>query len=231
MGRAALKSRQKITLTRGITAPEQPAKLRAGEIACDEMLFEQLRQLRKRLADERSVPPYIIFSDVSLRQMARYYPADEKAFSRISGVGEKKLREFGASFMGEIAAYLQANARQNFADDGPVAEASVRTMHSRLNDTTRETVYFYRQGKSVEEIAMVRGLKESTIFGHLEEAIRAGEAIDLNRLINAKAQQEIGAAFERFGFGNLSGAVESLAGRYSHGQLRVYRAAAQVGGV
>src|SRR5262249_52362822 len=66
-GRAALKSRQKITLTRPVSAPEQAPKHRAGEIACDETLFEQLRQLRKRLADERGVPPYIIFSDVALR--------------------------------------------------------------------------------------------------------------------------------------------------------------------
>ena len=225
-GRAALKSRQKITLTRPVTAPEQPAKRRSGEITCDETLFERLRQLRKRLADDRSVPPYIIFSDVSLRQMARHYPADDKAFSRISGVGEKKLREFGAMFIGEIAAYLQANARQIFADEGAFVEPA-RATRSRLNDTTRETIYFFQQGKSVPEIAVVRGLKESTIYGHLEEAIRVGEAIDLNQLIDAKAQREIGAAFERFGFGNLSGAVESLGGRYSHGQLRVYRAAAQ----
>lgn len=224
-----MKSRQKITLTRSVAAPEQPAKLRAGEITCDEALFERLRQLRKRLADERGVPPYIIFSDVSLRQMARHYPADERAFSRISGVGEKKLREFGAMFMGEIAGYLQSNARQIFADESFTETAIPR--RTSLNDTSRETFYFFRQGKSVPEIALVRGLKESTVYGHLEEAIRAGEVIDLNRLLDAKAQREIGAAFARFGFGNLSGAVESLGGRYSHGQLRVYRAATQGVGV
>lgn len=227
-GRAALKSRLKITLTRSVTAPEQPAKHRAGEITCDETLFERLRQLRKRLADECGVPPYIIFSDVSLRQMARHYPEDQQAFSRISGVGEKKLREFGKVFMAEIASYLQTNARQIFADESFTEPAIPR--RTSLNDTSRETVYFFRQGKSVQEIALVRGLKESTVYGHLEEAIRAGEVIDLDRLLDTKAKQEIAVAFERFGFGNLSGAVESLGGRYSHGQLRVYRAAAQGNG-
>ena len=76
-----------------------------------------LRQLRKQLADERGVPPYIVFSDVALRQMARFYPQGEAEFARISGVGDKKLREFGAVFMGEIAAHLHANPRQMFADD------------------------------------------------------------------------------------------------------------------
>jgi ATP-dependent DNA helicase RecQ len=56
-GRAALKSRQKITLTRAVAVPEGAAKHRAGEIDCDEVLFDRLRQLRKRLADERGVPP------------------------------------------------------------------------------------------------------------------------------------------------------------------------------
>jgi hypothetical protein len=62
----------------------------------------------------------------------------------------------------------------------------------------------------------------------LDEAMRAGEAIDLNTLLDARAQQEIAEAFKRFGFGNLSGAVESLAGRYARGQLRVYRTATQM---
>ncbi len=221
-GRAALKSRQKIELTRPVSAPE-PAKHRAGEIACDEALFERLRALRKRLADERGVPPYIVFSDVSLRQMARHYPQDEKALSRISGVGEKKLREFGAEFMGEIAAHLKTNARQMFADDSFDAPAAVPA-RTKLNDTTRETIYFFSQGKSVEEIVRLRGLKDSTIYGHLEEAIRAGEKIDLNRLLTPSARGEIAAAFEKHGFANLTGAVESLGGRYSHGQLRIYRA-------
>src|SRR6202042_524459 len=99
-GHAALKSRQKVTLTKPV-APTEPQKHRSGEIACDEALFEKLRALRKQLADERGVPSYIIFSDVSLRQMARFYPATDNEFSRISGVGDKKLHEFGAAFLGE----------------------------------------------------------------------------------------------------------------------------------
>jgi len=71
-------------------------------------------------------------------------------------------------------------------------------------------------------------LKESTIYGHLEDAMRAGEKIEVSRLLDEKAQQEIATAFKTHGFGNLTGAVESLGGRYSHGQLRIYRAAAQL---
>jgi ATP-dependent DNA helicase RecQ len=237
-GRAALKSRQKIMLTKPV-APTEPEKHRAGEIACDEALFEKLRALRKRLADERSVPSYIIFSDVSLRQMARFYPANDAEFSRISGVGDKKLREFGAAFLGEIAKHLQTNARQIFADDSidsgtgvsPVRTGRMPVPHrSRLTDTVRETLHFFRQGKTIPEIARIRGFKDSTIYAHLEEAMLAGEAIDVNTLVSAAAQREIAAAFQRHGFGNLGGVVETLAGKYGYGECRVVRAALQRGG-
>jgi ATP-dependent DNA helicase RecQ len=117
-GLAALRARTQIILTKPMVAPAAPGKRpRAGEIACDEVLFDRLRQLRKKLADERNVPAYIVFSDVALRQMARYYPENDGQFTRISGVGEKKLHEFGAVFLGEIAAHLQTSPRQIFAGD------------------------------------------------------------------------------------------------------------------
>jgi ATP-dependent DNA helicase RecQ len=226
-GLAALKTRLKITLTKPVAAP-QPEKHHAGEIACDEALFEKLRTLRKQLADGRGVPPYIVFSDVALRQMARFYPANAADFSRISGVGEKKLREFGTVFMGEIATHLQTDARQIFADDSFDAPlAPVAPMRSRLTDTVRETLHFYRQGKSVAEIVKIRGLKDGTIYTHFEEAMLAGEAIDVNEIVSAEAQQEIAAALKKRGFGSLGAIVESLGGKYSYGQCRLVRAAMQ----
>jgi ATP-dependent DNA helicase RecQ len=229
-GLAALKSRQKITLTKPVAAPAlDKEKHRAGEIACDEALFEKLRALRKQLADERSVPSYIVFSDVSLRQMARIYPTSDRDFSRISGVGEKKLREFGAVFMAEVAAHLQTNARQIFADDS--FEAAIRmpvAQRSKLTDTVRETLHFYGQGKSAAEIAKIRGVVEGTIYSHLETAMQAGEVIDVNALVPMEAQREIAAAFEKHGAGSLGIIVESLGGKYSYGQCRLVRAAIQM---
>jgi ATP-dependent DNA helicase RecQ len=225
-GRAALKSRQKITLTKPVTAPE-PEKHRVGEIACDEALFEKLRQLRKQLADERGVPPYIIFSDVSLRQMARFYPQTDKDFSRISGVGEKKLREFGAAFMAEIASHLQSSPRQIFADDSfgePVAPT-----RSKLTDTVIETLHFFRQGREVADIARIRGLKDGTIYTHFEEAILAGEEVDVNRLIDPKARKEIASALAKHTQPSLSAVFEQFGGRHPYGHLRICRAMMQMG--
>jgi len=238
LGRAALKSRQKVTLTRPV-APTEPAGHRIGEIACDEALFEKLRGLRKQLADERGVPPYIVFSDVSLRQMARLYPATGRELSRVSGVGDRKLREFGDVFLREIAAHLRANPRQIFADDSfdsgtgvpPVRTGKMPVpQRSRLTDTVRETLHFFQQGKTVPEIARVRGVKDGTIYSHLEEAMLAGEAIDVKSLLTAEAQRDIAAAFARHGFNGLGGVVAALGGKYGYGQCRIVRAAMQRGG-
>ena len=115
-GLEILKSRAPITLTRPSTLPDKAKSSTRGNIACDETLFESLREFRRLLADERDVPAYVIFSDVTLRLMARNYPVTEAEFSQLSGVGEKKLREFGEIFMERIRDYLAANPRQIFAD-------------------------------------------------------------------------------------------------------------------
>ena len=221
-GRAALKERKKITLTKPVTAPEAKTP-HVGEITCDEVLFERLRELRKKLADERDVPAYIVFSDVALRQMARNYPESERDFARISGVGEKKLREFGDVFLNEIALHLATNPRQIFAEDSFVVPLAQR---SSLGDTARETLRRFRAGDSPAQIAGARGLVIGTIYGHLATAIEAGEKIDLTQLINAEAQAEIAAAFQRTGWGNIVGAREWLGEKYDYGLLRIFRAAA-----
>ena len=114
------RERPSLELTRPAPAkPEKgprPRKARAGELACDEALFEQLRELRRELATERDVPPYIIFGDVTLRHMAREYPTSLAEFGLLHGVGEKKLNEFGELFTKSVATYLEANEKKSFSE-------------------------------------------------------------------------------------------------------------------
>jgi ATP-dependent DNA helicase RecQ len=113
-GLEALRKRTPVTLTKQIDIVEKRARTRAGAIQCDEVLFERLRALRRKLADERGVPAYIIFSDVSLREMARNYPMTDTDLRRIPGVGERKLKDFGEPILGEIKNHLAANPRRTF---------------------------------------------------------------------------------------------------------------------
>ncbi|MDB6169402.1 MAG: ATP-dependent helicase RecQ [Verrucomicrobia bacterium] len=114
-GLDVLKARTPITLTKPMSLPKaKRAARREGDIECDELLFERLRSLRKRLADERKVPAYIVFGDTTLRAMAHHYPASPQAMESIPGMGEKKHAEFAEVFAQEIAHYLATNSRQNF---------------------------------------------------------------------------------------------------------------------
>ena len=115
-GMAVLRARTPITLTKPMDTPKSKRTTvrRDGDIACDEILFEKLRSLRKRLADERKVPAYIVFGDTTLRAMARDYPESVSAMEGIPGMGEKKRAEFGELFAVEIADYLKTNSRMAF---------------------------------------------------------------------------------------------------------------------
>jgi ATP-dependent DNA helicase RecQ len=115
-GLAVLKARTPITLTKPMVVPKarRATTRREGDIACDEILFERLRALRKRLADERQVPAYIVFGDTTLRAMARHYPTDLGQMEGIPGMGERKRAEFGETFTAEIVQYLATNSRVSF---------------------------------------------------------------------------------------------------------------------
>ena len=115
-GLAILRARTPITLTKPIDTPKsrRVTARREGDIACDEILFERLRTLRKKLADERKVPAYIVFGDNTLRALARAYPGTVDALEGIPGIGEKKREEFGEVFTAAIADYLRTNSRQSF---------------------------------------------------------------------------------------------------------------------
>lgn len=112
-GLEALRSRRIIRLTKPMVVPKakKAPVSRTGAVACDEALFERLRKIRKRLADERGVPAYVVFGDNTLRQMARDYPVTPEALREVSGVGERKLAEFGETFLAEIAAFLESKAQ------------------------------------------------------------------------------------------------------------------------
>jgi ATP-dependent DNA helicase RecQ len=112
-GHAALKNRTAIHLTKQ-TIQKKKAKL-SGEIKCDEELFEELRTLRRKIADGRAVPAYVIFSDATLRHIAREYPTDFQQFGSIPGVGSQKLSEFGEAFTTIVREYLSTHNKKPYS--------------------------------------------------------------------------------------------------------------------
>ncbi len=224
-GQHFLHEPQPLMLTKPMSTPERET-MRADVLAHDELLFNRLRQLRKALADERDIPAYVVFSDVALRQMARDYPITEREFLQISGVGNRKLQEFGAVFLAAIAEYVESNPRQSFSKTStvPPPSAAAPCRPKPLSGTIQETLRLFQKGFSVKHIANQRGLVASTIYGHLEQAIQTGEPVDINQLMTAEQQTQITSAFAQTGFGNLTGAKEILGAHYDYGQLRLFRA-------
>jgi ATP-dependent DNA helicase RecQ len=222
-GLDALHQRTPITLTQQINIADKTRKARAGAIECDEALFDRLRGLRRKLADERDVPAYVIFSDVSLREMARSYPTTASEFRQIPGVGEQKLKDFSEPFLSEIKDYLANNSRQIFSDEVDVLFPQRRP---GLNDSQAETLRRFRKGESVDEIARARGFVRSTIYGHLLAAIECGKIgpESRDRFFTSAQEKEIGAAFRQAIDGKLTDIGALMGGKYDIGELRVFRA-------
>jgi ATP-dependent DNA helicase RecQ len=107
---AVLRGQRNVQLVQPKQAPV--AKPRFDEDSwegVDKGLFEHLRQLRRSLADERGVPPYIIFGDATLRDLARLRPSSPSGFAAVRGVGQKKLVDLGPAFLAHIRQYCDAN--------------------------------------------------------------------------------------------------------------------------
>jgi ATP-dependent DNA helicase RecQ len=185
-------------------------------------LFEGLRALRRQLADERGVPAYIIFSDVSLREMAREYPTNSTKFRRIAGVGEQKLKDYSEPFLTEIRKYLATNQRREFSDE---VDSSLPRRQLRLNDSQNDTLQRFQRGETVEQIARARGFVPSTIYGHLLAAIECGKLRQARaRFFTPAQEKEIATAFHQIPSGTLTDISAILRNKYDIGLLRIFRA-------
>ena len=218
-GWTALRERAQIILTKPFDATTQkPSRPRAGTIECDEALFERLRTLRRKIADERNVPAYIIFSDATLREMAHAYPVTPAEFRAIPGIGEQKLKDFAAPFLAEIADYLKENPRQSFKSGRAIEPVR------RLNESERETVRRFRGGESLDDIARARGFVRSTICAHLLRALESGQSLEKERFFSATAEEEMRSGFGAVKTGGIVEVRALLGGKYDIETLRLFRA-------
>ena len=232
----ALRARTPVMLVKSVVAVDDldpsvdpkaksKAALKAGAIECDEPLFEQLRVVRKSLADARGVPPYVVFSDVALRHMARSYPSTRSEFLSVPGIGERKYTDFGSAFGSAIEQWLQSNKRVEFAalDAAPRAKSTAprKAKAITLNETATQTLAMFREGHAIESIAGMRGLSASTIEGHLSAAIEAGEPFTRDEFMSRELAQAIDQAFASERGNSLRAVFEKLEGRASYGLLRI----------
>lgn len=197
-----------------------PDALKGGSAATSDgegsQLLGRLKALRKRLADGQGVPPYVVFTESSLRQMAQGLPRTLEAFARISGVGDRKLQQYGQVFVDEIVAFCQ---EQGISDTAPPPTP----IGPRTGDTHAITLQLYQQGHSPEEIAEQRNLRTSTIYSHLGDLIATGKGVELDDLVSPDRQATIRAAIDTVGGDRLSEIRHHLGDDYSYNEIRLVR--------
>jgi len=200
-------SGRKIDLVRPDDAPKPVVeKVKTKTETQRDDLFERLRALRKKLADEHNVPPYVIFTDTTLEDMARQRPTTPDALRNVSGVGERKLQLFGKQFLDEIVGYVRGRVNAGEKPKG---------------GTQLVTLNLYNQGMTIDEIAAERQLTAGSIAGHLVQLAKAGYDIDIASLVSPFERTEIERAIAVVGMeeGRLKPLFDYLGGRYDYSKL------------
>ncbi|MBD2201393.1 DNA helicase RecQ [Calothrix sp. FACHB-1219] len=190
-----------------------------SEKAADaELLMQRLRSLRKQLADEQSVAPYVVFQDSTLKLMAQVQPRNLTEFAKLSGVGSHKLAQYGEKFLAEIRAYRQ---EQGLID--PPDNSQPMGRNTLPSDTELATLLLYQRGLSVEEIAQKRNFRPTTIIRHLEDLIAKNQPVDINQLVPLEKQKKIWQVLEVLGDIALTPIREQLGENYSYDEIRLVR--------
>ncbi len=167
---AVLRGEREVKLVEPGSAPVHTTK--AAEHAwegVDKGLFEHLRELRREIALQRSVPAYVIFSDAVLRELARVRPTLLEKMSHVQGVGAKKLEDLGPQFVEAIDEYCQEH---ELSTDEQV-EVIVRPRSNRPNPQKETAMRMFAEGATIEQVMSATGRARSTLTGYLVEFIES----------------------------------------------------------
>ncbi|MBL0385209.1 DNA helicase RecQ [Tumebacillus sp. ITR2] len=169
----------------------------------DDTLFERLRNLRKEISQHEKVPPYIIFADSTLREMADTCPTDEPSLRRIKGVGEAKVAKYGELFLELLQAYAREKGFQPSAGGGgeTSSSGSGSGTASASDETPSHMITYdlFQAGLDVDAICTERNLKAQTVQDHIIRAVTEGHEIDWTRIVSAEHEPLIHTAIEDLG--------------------------------
>ena len=214
--------KEQLELTATTPEPEEKKARKKGDLEYDQELFEQLRLLRKQLADEANVPPFVIFSDNSLQEMAYYFPANKVSFAKISGVGASKLDKYADDFLPAIIAYAKANGKTSL-EIGSVNKKTITTK-ALDNKTTALVLGLINKKAGIEAMAKKLKLTQITIANHIDSLISSGANINLDYLKpKPELYAKIKAAFGEYGDEKLKPVFEALDGSVDYDTLRAVR--------
>lgn len=199
-------------------------QVRAQQFVVEDALFTRLRNVRKRLADADNVPPFVIFSDATLRDMCAQLPVTSEALLNVKGVGQRKLDSFGSIFLQEISDYCGENNIQPAMEaiEKTSPESQARNQPFNEEKSHHVTYQLYIKGNSVEEIAEERGFSPITIEKHLVHCSDEGLDIDWNQFIDQEYEPLIAQAAAENDTERLKPIKEQLPEEVSYFMIRAY---------
>jgi ATP-dependent DNA helicase RecQ len=221
-GRQLLKGQVTPTLLR-LQVAESAQPLEDQWEGVDRDLFEELRGMRNRLAIQKQVPPYIIFSDATLRDLARQRPSNAAGLSRVHGIGAQKQKEFGAAVLHAIKEWCQSH---NLAMNVEAASATVvRPVSSRSSRPSESTLteYFdlFEQGLSIEDVANQLDRSVDTVSKYLGEYVKTHRVMDIDPWISPDVQRRVREAIGQVGCERLKPVFEQLESTVDYARIRI----------
>ena len=198
-----------------------PPAARSQDAASDD-LFQALRAVRRRFAEEANVPPFTIFSDATLHDMARLLPRTKAEMLAVSGVGQVKFERYGEAFLAVTrgAASERGQQARRAAGNGPREGAGQYNGSS----TIARTLQLHREGLAIGEIAQRRKLSATTIVQHIAELVARGDIDDVAEWVDEVTMRRIRSAAPALPIGALAPLREALGEGISYEQLHLARA-------
>ena len=205
----------------------------------DTDLFNILKDLRMSLSKDLGIPPFIIFADVSLKQMAKFYPTSSEEFLYIDGVGDYKLSKYGKVFLDVINKYVsmhnvkkaditlssfESSDTSSVVYDNDQSDEHRLKEKSHKEDTKIVTYNLFMEGKTPDEISNIRGLTLNTVQNHLIACFENGLPIDLNNYIDMDAKDLVFDAFRKCGIEKLKPIKDALPSSISYFDIKYFLA-------
>ncbi|MES9665184.1 DNA helicase RecQ [Bacillus cereus] len=195
-------------------------RVETRQIVQDHPLFEVLREVRKEIAQGEGVPPFVIFSDQTLKDMCAKMPQSDSELLTVKGIGEHKLVKYGSHFLQAVQHFIEENP--NYAETIKTEVVSERKKSGKASANSHlETYEMYKQGIDLNEIAKDRGLSRQTIENHLIRCFEDGMEVDWNSFVPAEYETLIETAVQN-AEGGLKSIKEQLPNEVSYFMIRAY---------
>lgn len=203
------------------TSGSRRAATDQGWEGVDRALFQTLRELRRELADDRSIPPYMVFGDASLRDMARTRPGSVETIHRVRGVGDRKAEEYGAVFVAAIRNHCEQNNLSTDDAEAVIAPATPRVKRVNQSEARANAMKLFAKGHSIEEVSERTERKPSTVVGYLNDYLEEEGVTDPTPWVEPFLMEKIEKAASEVGVGPLKPVFEYFEGEIPYDVLRL----------